>query len=106
MYIRNEGQGTLLTDVPEFCTSEPTDKQECVTSLKSGGPDCVSLQYKLDLWRDRGGDRRRIEEAVNLQACFSFLLRGSFSEKDLLERNGEKDLVTKTLCLLNWKLGC
>ncbi|XP_078361021.1 beta-1,3-glucosyltransferase-like [Oculina patagonica] len=43
MFIRDEGQGTLLTDVPEFCTSEPTDKQECVTSLKSGGPDCGEL---------------------------------------------------------------
>ncbi|KAJ7387327.1 fucose metabolic process [Desmophyllum pertusum] len=43
MFIRDEGQGTLLTDVPEFCTSEPVDQQECVTSLKSGGPECGEL---------------------------------------------------------------
>lgn len=43
MFIREDGKGTLLTDVPEFCTSEPTSKQECVTSLKSGGPDCGDL---------------------------------------------------------------
>ena len=43
MFIRDEGRGTLLTDVPEFCTSEPKDQQDCVTSLKSGGPECVSL---------------------------------------------------------------
>ena len=43
MFIREDGKGTLLTDVPEFCTSEPTINQECVTSLKSSGPDCVSL---------------------------------------------------------------
>ena len=43
MFIREDGEGTLLTDVPEFCSSEPTSKQECVTSLKSGDPDCVSL---------------------------------------------------------------
>lgn len=63
MFIRDGGKGTLLTDVPEFCTSEPTDKQECVTSLKSGGPDCVSLQNKFDLWRVKGWGRR-IEKAV------------------------------------------
>lgn len=40
MFIRDEGRGTLLTDVPEFCTSEPGDNQECVTSLKTGGPNC------------------------------------------------------------------
>ena len=44
MFIRDDGKGTLLTDVREFCTSEATSKQECVTSLKRGGPDCVSLQ--------------------------------------------------------------
>ena len=47
MFIRDEGRGTLLTDVPEFCTSEPRDNQECVTSLKTGGPNCVRSWYKL-----------------------------------------------------------
>ena len=43
MFIRDEGRGTLLTDVPELCTSDPRDQQDCVTSVKSGGPECVSV---------------------------------------------------------------
>lgn len=61
MFIRDEGKGTLLTDVPEFCTSEPTSKQECVTSLKSGGPDCVSLYWIFSLRRE--GLKKKIVKA-------------------------------------------
>ncbi|XP_073258461.1 beta-1,3-glucosyltransferase-like [Porites lutea] len=43
MFIRDEGRGTLLTDVPELCTSDPKDQQDCVTSVKSGGPECGDL---------------------------------------------------------------
>ena len=46
MFIRDEGRGTLLTDVPEFCTNQAKYLRECVTSLKSSGPECVSpLDY-------------------------------------------------------------
>ena len=43
MFIRDEGRGTLLTDVPELCTSDPRDQPDCVTSVKRGGPECVSV---------------------------------------------------------------
>ena len=42
MYIRDEGKGTLLTDVPEFCNTKPDDKSVCVASIDSAPPDCVS----------------------------------------------------------------
>lgn len=46
MFIRDEGRGTLLTDVREFCTNQAKYLRECVTSLKSSGPECVSpLDY-------------------------------------------------------------
>ncbi|CAH3110993.1 unnamed protein product [Porites lobata] len=43
MFIRDEGRGTLLTDVPELCTSDPRDQPDCVTSVKRGGPECGDL---------------------------------------------------------------
>ena len=43
MFIRDEGRGTLLTDVPEFCTSQLKDQRDCVTALISSAPECVSL---------------------------------------------------------------
>ncbi|CAH3110996.1 unnamed protein product [Porites lobata] len=43
MFIRYAGRGTLLTDVPELCTSDPRDQHDCVTSVKGGGPECGDL---------------------------------------------------------------
>ena len=43
MFIRYAGRGTLLTDVPELRTTDPRDQQHCVTSVKGGGPECVSV---------------------------------------------------------------
>ncbi|XP_068678836.1 beta-1,3-glucosyltransferase-like isoform X2 [Montipora foliosa] len=47
MFIRDEGRGTLLTDVPEFCTSQLKDQRDCVTSLISSAPECgdISLDH-------------------------------------------------------------
>ncbi|KAK2574339.1 Beta-1 [Acropora cervicornis] len=47
MFIRDEGRGTLLIDVPEFCTNQAKDLRECVTSLKSSGPECGDLSLDL-----------------------------------------------------------
>ncbi|XP_067034034.1 beta-1,3-glucosyltransferase-like [Acropora muricata] len=47
MFIRDEGRGTLLTDVPEFCTNQAKDLRECVTSLKSSDPECGDLSLDL-----------------------------------------------------------
>ncbi|EDO41359.1 predicted protein [Nematostella vectensis] len=35
MFIRNEGEGTLLTDVPELCTTLPGTQEHCATSYNS-----------------------------------------------------------------------
>mgnify|MGYP001794243189 CR=1 FL=1 len=42
MYIRNEGKGTLLTNVPEFCNTQPDETSNCVTNIDKWQPDCVS----------------------------------------------------------------
>ena len=48
MFIRDEGKGVLLTDVPEFCTSsqETSESTECVTAFNSAPPSCVRLHFK------------------------------------------------------------
>ena len=46
MYIRDEGKGVLLTDVPEFCIGTKSEETlECVTTFDSSPPDCVRADW-------------------------------------------------------------
>ncbi|KAK3751778.1 hypothetical protein QZH41_013237, partial [Actinostola sp. cb2023] len=43
MYIRNEGKGVDLTNVPELCTTRLGEQKLCVTSFNNGPEDCVRI---------------------------------------------------------------